>query len=102
MIVAITTQRKLNLRPSKVYLVRDSFLSVRDDATRKFVFTTVPPGSIIRLIGELNPAGLVDIEYNGQVVAAFLRDILDRCDVVESSQQSPSGGNPSIAGNLRY
>ena len=85
MIIPITTERDRNLRPSKVYLVRDSLLSVRDDASQKFVFTTVAPGSIIRLRGQLNVSGLVDIEYNGQIVAAFLRDILDRCDAVEST-----------------
>jgi hypothetical protein len=41
-------------------------------------FVTVPVGAMLKLAGEPQQSGLVDVLYDGRVVAMFLRDIEDR------------------------
>ena len=65
------------------YAVRESFLAVRDDPPRQFTFLAIPTGSAITVKGSPQQSGLVDIEYDGIIAAAFMRDILARCERVE-------------------
>ena len=64
------------------YHVRESFLAVRSDPSQCFI--TVAPGSVIIVQGQPGGSGLIDIVYKGSVVAAFMRDIVDRCDQVQA------------------
>ncbi len=47
------------------YHVREPFLAVRDDPPAPFAFVTIVTGSTIKLIGEVQQSGLVDVDYNG-------------------------------------
>jgi hypothetical protein len=38
-------------------------------------FVTVPAGAVVRLAGEPQQSGLVDVIFDGRVVAMFFRDI---------------------------
>jgi hypothetical protein len=67
------------------YRVQQPFLVVRDEPTRPFVFVTVTEGSIITIAGEVQKSGLVDVRYDGGIVAAFMRDIEARAEVVEDT-----------------
>jgi hypothetical protein len=66
------------------YEVCGSFLGVRDEPPKPFAFITITPGSVIEVIGEVQQSGLVDVLYDGQIVAAFMRDIQARAEMVES------------------
>jgi hypothetical protein len=64
------------------YRAREAFMAVRDDLQGPFTFVTITPGSIITVKGEVLQSGLVDVLHNGQIVAAFMRDIDARTDIV--------------------
>jgi len=49
-------------------------VEIRDDYT---------PGSIIILQSEVHPSGFVSLLYDGLIVAAFMKDILAKADVVK-------------------
>jgi len=66
------------------YQVQEPFLAVRDGQARP-AFATITEGSIITVTGEVQHSGLVDVLYDGEIVAAFMRDIEARADVVEGS-----------------
>jgi hypothetical protein len=57
-------------------------MAVRDDPQGPFTFVTITPGSIITVKGEVLQSGLVDVLHNGQIVAAFMRDIDARAEMV--------------------
>ena len=59
-------------------------MAVRDDPPRPFTFVTITPGSIITVKGEVLQSGLVDVLYDGRIVAAFMRDIESRAEMVGS------------------
>ncbi len=65
------------------YCVRDPFLAVRDEVPGRSAFATVPEGAIILVRGFRKNSGMVDFQYEGRVLAAFLQDIEERCDMVE-------------------
>jgi len=67
------------------YEVQEPFLAVRDEPTRPFVFVTLTEGSIVIIAGEVQQSGLVDVRYDGQIVAAFMRDIEARAVPVDAS-----------------
>ena len=60
-------------------------LAVRNDVPKPNGFVTISPGSIITIRGEVHPSGLVSVLYDGQIVAAFMRDIEPKAEVVESA-----------------
>jgi hypothetical protein len=64
------------------YRAREAFMAVRDDLHGPFTFVTITPGSIITVKGEVLQSGLVEILHNGQIVAAFKRDIDARAEMV--------------------
>jgi hypothetical protein len=41
-------------------------------------FVTVPAGTMLELIGETQQSGLIDVHFEGRVVAMFLRDLEER------------------------
>jgi hypothetical protein len=66
------------------YRAREAFMAVRDDPQGPFTFVTITPGSIITVKGDdVQQSGLVDVLYDGQIVAAFMRDIEARAEMVE-------------------
>ena len=64
------------------YRVREPFLAVRDDPARQSAFFTVTPGTIIVVKSEPDLSALVEIECEGQILTAFIRDIKDRCEPI--------------------
>ena len=65
------------------YCVRDPFLAVRNEAPGRSAFTTVPEGAIILVRGFPKDSGMVHFQYEGSVLAAFLQDIEERCEIIE-------------------
>jgi hypothetical protein len=41
-------------------------------------FVTIPAGALLKVVGDAQQSGLVDVLFEGRVVAMFLRDIEDR------------------------
>jgi len=41
-------------------------------------FVTIPTGALVQHVGEPQQSGLVDVLFEGRVVAMFVRDIEDR------------------------
>lgn len=60
------------------YQVQEPVLAVRNDQSKPFVFVTITEGSIITVQGEVQQSGLVDVLYDGRIVAVFMRDIQAR------------------------
>jgi hypothetical protein len=60
---------------------------------------TIPAGSIVQLVGDAQQSGLVDIRFDGRILAMFLRDLEDRGSKILAkavSYTGPlSGGAPS-------
>jgi hypothetical protein len=50
----------------------------RDGSNGRMQFVTVPDGAMIEIVGEPQQSGLIDVRFEGRVVAMFLRDIEDR------------------------
>lgn len=67
------------------YRVHEPFIAVTDGQSRPFAFVTITKGSTITIKGEVQQSGLVDVLYEGKVVAAFMRDIQARAQLVEAS-----------------
>lgn len=66
------------------YRVRKALQVIRDEPPKPFSFVEIMPGSIIRVNGEVQNSGLVDVLYDGQIFGAFMRDIEARAEKVES------------------
>jgi hypothetical protein len=66
------------------YCAREAFIAVRDEPPAPFAFTTITAGSTLRIIGQVQKSGLVDVLYDGRIVAAFMRDIESRAEMVGS------------------
>jgi hypothetical protein len=64
------------------YRVREPLLAVRNEVPKPFGFVTIPAGSVITL-GEVQDSGFVDVLYDREIVAVFMRDVEARADVVE-------------------
>jgi len=70
------------------YRVREAFIAVCDNAPNPFTFVTLPPGEMITLVGTVQQSGLVDVRYDGQVVAVFMRDVENRTDLVDGEPKA--------------
>ena len=66
------------------YHVREPFIAVRDEPPAPFAFTTLTPGSTIKVLGAVQQSGLVDVLYNDQIVAVFMRDIEARAERIQT------------------
>ena len=47
----------------------------RDGIHGRMQFVTVPDGAMIEIVGEPQQSGLIDVRFEGRVIAMFLRDI---------------------------
>ena len=52
----------------------------RGGSNGRMQFVTVPAGAMLELIGETQQSGLIDVHFEGRVVAMFLSDIEERGD----------------------
>ena len=43
-------------------------------------FVTVPADAMLELVGEPQQSGLIDVNFDGRVVAMFLRDMQERAE----------------------
>jgi hypothetical protein len=70
----------------QMYRVRLPFVAVRPSAEGAFESVALPPGSIISVKAERTVlrSGLVDVLYDGKILAAYLRDIEDRAESVDA------------------
>ena len=64
------------------YCVRVPLLAIRDEAPNPPTFISIVPGSVIT-IGDVQHSGLVDVLHDGEIFAAFMRDIEARADVTK-------------------
>jgi len=67
------------------YRAKEAFMAVRDNPPGPFTFVTILPGAIITVKGEVLQSGLVDVLYDGQIVAAFMRDIEARAEIISGA-----------------
>ena len=54
----------------------------RGGSNGRMQFVTVPSGTMLEVVGEPQQSGLVDVRFDGRVVAMFLRDIEDRAEKI--------------------
>ena len=59
-------------------------MAIRDQPPGQFSFVTLACGEMIVVKSDPQRSGLVDIEYEGGIVAAFIRDVLAHCERVEA------------------
>lgn len=65
------------------YRVRTPLVAVRSGGDGTFRFVSIESGAVITVKGQIQHTGLVEIHYEGETVAAFMRDIQDRCERIE-------------------
>lgn len=70
----------------QMYRVKTPFVAVRPTAGGVFESVALEPGAIIsvKLERTVVRSGLVDVLYEGRVLAAYLRDIEDRAEYVDA------------------
>jgi len=68
------------------YRATESFIAVRYDQPKPFKFITISPGAVITLQSEVHPSGLVSVLHDGQIVAAFMKDIKAKAELVKDSR----------------
>lgn len=64
------------------YRVGSPFIAIKPLEDRSCKIITIPSNSMIEIRGQVLQSGLVDIWFEGQVVAAFMRDIEERCTIL--------------------
>jgi hypothetical protein len=69
--------------PAMIYRVRKPLQVIRGEPPKPFTFVEIMPGSIITVKGKVQKSGGVDVLYNGQIFASFMRDIAARAELVE-------------------
>jgi hypothetical protein len=72
---------------SQTYQVTVPFVGVHPDAAHAFEVVTIERGAIITVDTEHTSlrSGLVEVRFQGTVLAAYLRDIEDRAEPVSRS-----------------
>ena len=60
-----------------VFRLQQPVTAIRNEM-RKHRFLTIPAGSVITIVRRVLGIGLVQAEWNGQVVEVYLRDLRDR------------------------
>ena len=70
----------------QTYRVKTAFVAVRPNAEGAFESVALGPGAIISVRTERTVlrSGLVDVLYQGQILAAYLRDVEDRAEEVKA------------------
>ena len=69
--------------PNARYRVLSPLLAVRKYSEARG-FLTVPAGTIVETVGEVQPVGLVPIRVFGQLLLTFSRDLSERSQVLQS------------------
>jgi len=59
---------------SDVFRLQQPVTAVREEA-KAHCFLTIPAGSVLTVIRLLAGIGLVEVEWNGQMVEVYLRDL---------------------------
>jgi len=59
-----------------VFRLEQPVTAVREEA-KAHCFLTIPAGSVLTVLRLLSGIGLVEAEWNGQVVEVYLRDLRD-------------------------
>lgn len=67
------------------YKVKAPLTAVIPEQTGGFRFVTVEAGSLIRIHGTVQKSGLVDVLCDGTVLAAFMRDLQERAELVHET-----------------
>lgn len=84
-LIVMTDKMLHDKRHKMSYRVREPILTVRDDPPRQFTFVTLETGSLISVNGEPQRSGLVEVHCDGKTSAAFMRDILLKCERIQST-----------------
>jgi hypothetical protein len=64
------------------FRLREAIVAVRPSSEGNLTIT-IPHGAVLRLLGEPQKSGLVEVLWNGRRIAVFLRDINSRGEVIE-------------------
>jgi hypothetical protein len=62
------------------YRAIEPFIALVYNQPRQFL--TINPGSLITIKGEMHRSGLVSVLHEGQIVAAFRKDLETKAEVV--------------------
>jgi hypothetical protein len=74
------------------YHVRSPFIAIKplDDG---YTIITIPNGCTIEIFGQVQRSGLVDVAFEGQTVAVFMRDIEGRAGRLSLTHPRRHGGS---------
>jgi len=64
------------------FRLREAIVAVRPSSEGNLTIT-IPHGAVLKLLGEPQKSGLVDVLWNGRRIAVFLRDIESRGDSIQ-------------------
>ena len=62
------------------------FLAVTPHAHSRFL--TLPAGSVLRVVGTPDQAGLVDAVHEERLISVFMRDLEEKCDQIKKASAS--------------
>lgn len=65
------------------YRVSAPLVASTQDGDGRARFIAIPRGSVIVAPGNLEPLGIVEVEYEGRMISVFTRDIHERAIRVE-------------------
>ena len=65
------------------YRVREPLLAILKEPVKSTAFLTIAPGAFITIKGDVGDYGFVEVEYDGQLVLVFMRDIELRAERVK-------------------
>ena len=66
-----------------MFRLREAIVAVHTASSESLTIFTVPRGAVIKVMGEPQKSGLVDVLWNGRRIAVFLQDIESRGEVIE-------------------
>ena len=73
-----TLTRHEGERVRKYRLKSPTMAVERGGTDGRMQLATVPAGALLTIVGEAQQSGLIDVLFEGRIVAMFLRDIEDR------------------------
>jgi len=66
-----------------MFRLREAIVALHPRSEESLTILTVPHGAVLKLLGEPQKSGLVDVLWNGRRIAVFLQDIESRGEVIE-------------------
>jgi hypothetical protein len=66
-----------------MFRLREAIVALLPTSEESLTILTVPHGAVLKLLGEPQKSGLVDVLWNGRHIAVFLQDIESRGEVIE-------------------